>query len=262
MSWLLVVDVGNTATKVGRWEAGGLAATRAGRTDDLSDPGAVAQLVADLPAGGGEKPVGMAVCSVVEKATEPWLKWAAGEGLEVLVIGGLSPAPLSNRYRCPEHLGADRLAAAVGAVLRMGAPVVVASLGTATVVDVVSRDREFLGGAVAAGVASGLWALAERTAGLPRVEPRSGVGPIGRETEECLQAGAVVGTAAMIEGLVERMRAQVGEEAGLALTGGYAGLVSVHLRLAHSLLPDLVLEGTAAIWEHGHGGNGCGSATW
>jgi type III pantothenate kinase len=118
------------------------------------------------------------------------------------------------------------------------------------VVDAVSAGREFLGGAVAIGVQSGLEALAEKTAALPRVEASRPQGMIGRDTEECLRAGAACGTAALVEGVAERMREEIGAGAPLVVTGGHAELVSRCLRGEHEVAPTLTLEGVAAVWEH------------
>jgi type III pantothenate kinase len=126
-------------------------------------------------------------------------------------------------------------------------------VGTATVVDAVSQDREFLGGAIAVGPQTGLEALSEKTEALPRVEAGETIGPVGDNTEACLLSGAVDGTAALVEGLVGRMRERVGREAPLVLTGGHAELISRHLGIGHEVVPTLTLEGVARVWEHHRG---------
>ena len=256
MSKLLVVDVGNTTTKAGVWEEGRVVGVCAERTSELRDVSGVDAFAAPLTGGDDDArpPAQVPLCSAVPQAEVLWLRWAEAEGAEVFVITGESETPLRNRYRRPEQLGPDRLAAAVGAARRLGTPVIAVSLGTATVLDVVSADGRFLGGVIAAGVDTGLSALAEQTAALPRVDPRGEVRLTGSDTEECMRSGAVLGTVAMIEGLVSRMESATGAGAPVALTGGYAELVGPHLRVEHELLPDLVLEGAAAIWEHNHGG--------
>ena len=255
MSKLLVVDIGNTTTRVGHWEEGRVAQVRAARTGevrDVADVDALAEpLLEECEAGGAASE--MALCAVVPQAEGLWLDWAARTGVEVLVITGRTDTPLENRYGRPDQLGADRLAAAVGAARRLGAPVIVVSLGTATVVDVVSGDGRFLGGAIAAGLETGLIALAERTAALPRVTLATPERVLGADTEQCLLSGAVYGTAALVEGLVARFHETLGGSAPVALTGGHAGLISPHLSLEHEVLPELVLEGAGAIWEYNRG---------
>jgi len=257
VSKLLVVDIGNTTTKVGVWEDGRVTGVRAERTSELPDVSAVDTFVAPLADqdDDAESPLDVALCSVVPQAEARWLRWVEVEGAAPFAITGEGETPLRNRYRRPEQLGPDRLAAAVGAASRLGTPVIVVSLGTATVVDVVSPDGRFLGGMIAAGVSTGLCALADQTAALPRVDPRGEVRLTGSDTEECMRSGAVIGTAAMIEGLVARMQGAVGEGAPVAVTGGYAELIGPHLRIEHEVLPHLVLEGTALIWEHNREGD-------
>jgi type III pantothenate kinase len=240
VSRVLVVDIGNTTTRVGLWEGREAAEVAVFAT---GESGAVEALpVCD----------GLALCSVVSTAEAPWRAWAERNGLELLVIHGDTPAPVINRYSQPAQLGADRLCAAVGAMHLLGAPVIVVSLGTATVVDAVSAARELLGGAIAPGVDTGLAALHEKTAALPRVTAEAPRGPIGDNTEEGLRAGAVLGTAALVEGLVTRMREVVGQ-AKVAVTGGNVGLVAPHLRgEGWNTYPTLVLEGAGLVWEHHH----------
>jgi type III pantothenate kinase len=156
---------------------------------------------------------------------------------------------LANRYRAPGQLGPDRLATAVAAAHRFGAPVIVASLGTAVVVDAVSASKEYLGGTIWVGLTPGLDALFERAAMLPHISQRPPMTPIGGDTEECLLAGAFHGTASLVEGVAARMRESVGD-APLVLTGGDAELISSYLRAKHELALHLTLEGIGLIWEH------------
>ena len=255
MSNLLVVDVGNTTTRLGTWEEGRLTSVRFTRSADLrsvADVDAFAQALAEEAALDLDA-TSVVVCSVVPAATVLWLDWGQRTGPEPFLITGRSDTPLQNRYHSPEQLGPDRLAAAVAAAARLGTPVIVVSLGTATVVDAVSPEGRFLGGAIAAGVETGLEALAERTAALPRVALAAPERPFGGDTQECLRVGAVLGTAALVEGLAARLQRAVAEGAPVALTGGNAELVSPHLLIEHQVFPDLVLEGAALIWEHNAG---------
>ncbi|MFB3880567.1 MAG: type III pantothenate kinase [Armatimonadota bacterium] len=251
MSKLLVVDIGNTTTKVGTWNGATIEDVSVSPTDDHprwdSAAGPLLGRVARAPAA----PV--AICSVVPAAEAALVRWDELQGKTPFLLRGDTPAPLVNLYRTPDRLGPDRLAAAVAAAHRFGAPVIIASLGTAVVVDAVSPAKEYLGGAIWVGMETGLAALVERTAGLPRVVPEQASRPIGRDTEECLLAGAFHGAAALVEGLAARMRDSIGN-APLVLTGGDADLISPLLRARHDVVPHLTLEGTALIWEHNRGG--------
>jgi type III pantothenate kinase len=249
---LLVVDVGNTNTRVGVWENGSVVRLWISPTVEVTGSAAVGAM-AERVSGPETGEASVALCSVVAEAEAAWQEWSAAEGRELFLVRGDTRTPLRNRYREPARLGGDRLAAAVGAVKRVGAPVIAVSLGTATVVDAVSARGEFLGGAVAVGVQTGLDALAERTGGLPRVEVRDARGPLGGDTEACLLSGATYGTGGLVEGLVGRMRERVGADAPVVLTGGHADLVSGCLYIEHEVVPTLTLEGVGAVWEHNRG---------
>ncbi len=250
---LLVVDIGNTTTKVGVWEAGSVAGLRVAPTREQTDPAeSLRQVAAAVEAAGGLE---VALSSVVAEATKAWADWCRQGNHPLFVVRGDSATPLVNRYRTPERLGPDRLAAAVGAWRRCGAPVIVVSVGTTVVVDAVSSDGEYLGGAIWVGMSGGFEALAQTTAALPKVSGQATSHPIGADTEACIRAGATYGTAALVEGLAARMRGTIGESAPLVVTGGDADTLSSYLKAEHELVPTLTLEGIAAIWEHNREGS-------
>lgn len=254
MNGLLVVDVGNSTTRVGVWQDGEAREVAVLGTREIADsPDSQLRLDAIAESAGVER-LRVGISAVVPQVETAWVRWCQERGVPFLAIHGDTPAPLVNRYAEPAQLGPDRLASAVGAVRRLGAPVIVASLGTATVLDAVSANREFLGGAIAAGIETGLVALSEKTAALHRIVLTGAAHAIGHNTEQCLRSGAVLGAAAMIEGLVARLRGTVGEAAPVALTGGHAAMVSEYLMVEHRLLPNLTLDGIGAIWEHNGGG--------
>jgi len=254
---LLVVDIGNTTTRLAVWEQGQVGRPAVSATGELNTAERVGAFV-ESGARGAAGDVEVALCSGVPAAEEVWREWGAER---IFAVRGDTPSPLTNRYAEPARLGGDRLAAAVAAAHRFGAPVVVASLGTATVVDAISSAHEFLGGAIAIGVQAGLDALAEKAAALPRVDARveapveagESADSVGDNTAACLLSGAVQGTAALVEGLAQRMRETVGAEAPLAITGGNAALVSSYLKVEHEVAPTLTLEGAALVWEHNRG---------
>lgn len=247
MTDLLVVDIGNTTTRVGLWKDGSVGDVTVIPTGGGVDIAGILRTLSD------QERLSVALSSVVPAAQRTWIEWCERTRRPLFLLRGDTPTPLTSHYSDAEHLGSDRLAAAVGAVRRLGAPVIAVSLGTATVVDAVSAANEFLGGAIAVGIETGLAALNERTAALPRVSAAAPPGVIGSDAESCLRSGAVVGTAALVEGLSARMRETVGSSAPLVLTGGHADLISKHIRLDHQVIPNLALEGLAIIWEHNHG---------
>ncbi len=246
---MLLVDVGNTTTRLALWRRGRVTSLRTAPTNDSAHHSRVAALVAPL-AGPVLHHCEVVLCSVVPRAEAAWRNWARRQGADLFLVRGDTPTPLTNCYRKPATLGGDRLAAAVGAVNRLGAHVIVVSLGTAAFVDAVSANREFLGGAICPGVQTGLSALADNTAALPSTRAQPPRSLIGRDTQACLRSGAVHGSAALVEGLVQRFRQHIGPDAPLALTGGAARLIARCLAIEHHLFPTLTLEGLAAIWQH------------
>lgn len=149
----------------------------------------------------------------------------------------------------PREVGADRIANAVAAHDLVGGPVIVVDFGTATTVDVVSEAGEYLGGAIAPGIEISANALASAAAQILRVELVPPKSPIGKNTTECVRSGVILGTAAMIDGMVERMQKELGGHAAVVGTGGIAGqiLKECFTEIQHE--PTLTLLGLRIIYE-------------
>ncbi|NLV80047.1 MAG: type III pantothenate kinase [Rhodococcus sp.] len=153
----------------------------------------------------------------------------------------------------PKEVGADRIVNSLAAHHFYGGPCIVVDFGTSTCVDVVSVKGEFLGGAIAPGVEISVDALASRSAALRKVEltrPRS---VVGKNTVECMQSGAVFGFAGMVDGLVERVCAEVpgfdGDDVAVIATGDSAPLILRESRSIEHHEPDLTLEGLRLVYE-------------
>ena len=174
--------------------------------------------------------------------------------LELTVIGPGTKSGMPILYDNPREVGADRIADAVGAYdLYPGASIVV-DMGTATVFDVVSAKGEYLGGAIAPGVAISLEALYSQASALRSVElvrPRS---VIGRSTVESIQSGVLYGFAAQVDGVVERILEELGEATVIA-TGGLAGLIAPHTKHVQHVEPWLTLHGLRIVHERNHSGD-------
>ncbi len=143
----------------------------------------------------------------------------------------------------PERVGIDRLLSAAAAFAAGGGPVVVADLGTALTVDLVSGEGVFLGGAIAPGLRLCLEALHLKTSLLPRVDLSPPASVLGTSTPDCIRSGVVYGAAGMVEGLVRRVAACAEGPARTVLTGGDATFLSPYLTIPHELDPHLVLRG-------------------
>ncbi len=173
--------------------------------------------------------------------------------LDVTVIGPGTKSGMPILYDNPREVGADRIADAVGAFdLYPGASVIV-DMGTATVFDVVSARGEYLGGAIAPGVAISLEALYTQASALRSVElvrPRS---VIGRSTVESIQSGVLYGFAGQVDGMVTRILEELGAATVIA-TGGLAGLIAPHTATVQHVEPWLTLHGLRIVHERNHSG--------
>ncbi len=154
-----------------------------------------------------------------------------------------------DKIPAPDRVGADRIADASWAAFRYPLPVMTVDMGTATTINIVSKNREFLGGMIGTGVQTALHSLRTGTAQLPELQPCP-VPPeklIGTDTSGCMLSAAVVGTAAMVDGLAAHVEDQIGSSLNLILTGGNARNVSAWIRHSHIYEPGLAAKGSALI---------------
>ena len=173
--------------------------------------------------------------------------------LEVTVIGPGTKSGMPILYDNPREVGADRIADAVGAYDLYPGPLIIVDMGTATVFDVVSAKGEYLGGAIAPGVAISLDALYTHAAALRSVElvrPRS---VIGRSTVESIQSGVLYGFAGQVDGVVARIVAEIGP-ATVVATGGLASLIAPHTQSIEHVEPWLTLHGLRIVHGRNHSG--------
>ena len=149
----------------------------------------------------------------------------------------------------PRQVGADRIANAIAARGTYGSPVIVVDFGTATNIDVVDQRGRYRGGAISPGLMLSANALFSRAARLASVPIEAPARTLGNSTESALQSGLVVGAAAQAEGLVARIRAELGApDATVVGTGGLAGTVAQATDLFDAVDPDLTLRGIREIW--------------
>ena len=192
---------------------------------------------------------GAILSSVVAAVTEP-LRQALAALITgpVLVVGDTAKTAIPLRIDQPETIGADLIAAAEGALVQYTPPLVLVDMGTATTFSVLDQSGAFLGGAIAPGVRLSAEALAQRT-DLPMVDMLPPQSPLGRGTEDCLRSGSVLGAAAMVDGMLDRLEDALSMPVTAAATGGLAGCVIPHCR-RHILLDDaLLLRGLAIMYD-------------
>lgn len=238
----IVVDVGNTSTAVGLWTDGEV--TGVSHID-----GSVGEACAAVSALAAEcsGDVCVAYVSVVPSKDRGFADFFEKNGFG-WIQAGWKDFPLGLDYPEPETIGADRLADAVGAVERYGAPVIVMDFGTALTAAVVTEDRVWRGGVIAPGFPLMRDYLFERTAKLPRMELGSGKAPeIGRSTEEAMRFGALVGFRGMVREIVEELKRNFGCDFKLVATGGFAKWALEDSGMPFVIDPVLTLYGAGLI---------------
>ena len=250
---LLTVDVGNTNITIGVFDGTKLKANWRIATGVHRMPDEYANLMLNLfeRQGIAASTVTDAIlCSVVpplvgvfDEMCRRYLK------ISPLVVEAGVKTGVQISMDNPREVGADRIVNAVAAHHLYGGPVIVIDLGTATTFDVVSKEGDYLGGAIAPGIAIATEALFARTAVLPRVELTHPKRAIGRSTVAAMQSGIVFGYAGLIEGIVGRIKQELGGEVKVVATGGYAELLARETPLIEVVNPDLTLEGLRLIYE-------------
>ena len=149
----------------------------------------------------------------------------------------------------PATLGSDLLVAAVGALDIYQPPLIIIDMGTATTVTVVDADGAFRGGAIIPGVQLSLSALASNTSLLPSISLDAPPKAIGTNTVDCMKSGSILGTALLLDGMIDRMEAELGQKATVVATGGLARCIVPICQHEILLNEDLLLNGLAVLYE-------------
>jgi len=169
--------------------------------------------------------------------------------VEPVVVGAGVKTGLNILIDDPAQLGADIVAAAVGALAGYPLPAIIVDLGTATKMVVLNKSGYFIGGAILPGLALSMNALAAGTAQLPRIQLEAPSRAICTNTIDCIKSGVMFGTAAAIDGMIARYEAELGEQAHVVATGGYASSVYGLCKHEMHFDPDIVLKGLQVIYE-------------
>jgi type III pantothenate kinase len=255
---LLAVEVGNTNTTFGLFTASGELTTayRLSTERERMPDEWFAMLAALLASDGHQlsEVDGVIISSVVPSVTT-WLVNMTRHRLRIdpVIVSGDLDVGLDLDVDEPGHLGADRIVDCVAAFQRYGGPAIIVDLGTATTFDVIGRSGAYKGGAIAAGVATSLKALASNAAQLFNVELHMPDAVIGRNTADQLRSGIVAGHLAMLEGMIERTRAELGTDVQVIVTGGLAPLFADRSSLFDHFDPDLTLHGLRLIYDRVEG---------
>ncbi len=253
---LLVVDVGNTQTHFGVFTGDGAELTEhwrfaTVRESTLDELGAVlSNLLALRGLAFGDIDASI-VSSTVPQLSDQWTSMAQRYlGHEMLVVGPSIRTGMPIRMDNPREVGADRLVNAVAAYDRIRDTCVVVDFGTAITYDVVSAAGEYLGGIITPGAEISIDALYERAAKLPKVELAPPRALIGKSTVEAIRSGIVFGFAAQVDGIVHRLREELGPDTKVMATGGLAGALVPSVQETIDEVDDLLtLLGLRLIWR-------------
>ena len=250
---LLALDMGNTNITIGVYEKDSLRFESRLATDcaKMEDQYAV-EIMDILRLYGIEPreiegaiissvvpPLDRAIAGAVEKIT----------GVAPMMVGPGTKNGIDIRIDNPAQLGADLLVGAVAAVARYGAPCIIWDLGTATTVSVVNDKGWFLGGAIMPGIGVSFNHLTQKTALLPSIRMEAPRHVIGPNSIECMQSGAIFGTASMLDGMCERIEQELGYPTTVVATGGLGRMVVPYCRRPMVYDDNLLLEGLRLIYE-------------
>ena len=254
---LLTIDVGNTNIVYGLFEDKTLVhqfrvESDRGRTADEYAV-VLRQLLAmhDIAPGDIQAAI---IASVVPALTEPMARLVKRAfGSEPLVVGPGIKTGMPILYENPREVGADRIVNAVAAYERFKGAVIAVDFGTATTFDIVTPKGEYLGGVIATGIQLSAEALFARAARLPRVEIVAPPRVVGRNTVHSMQSGIVYGYVCMVDGLVDRIRDEVGYPADVIATGGLGSLIAPLSRTISHYDADLTMVGLRLLHERNSG---------
>lgn len=254
---LLAIDMGNTQTALGLFDGDELTRSWRMPTDrSFTGDEVHVRLLGYFHMYGLDLSCvdAVAFAGVVPQLSRAWHMVAERLGADTVTVGPETAAVTRVRAANPSEVGADRIANATAAEKHYGAPSIVVDFGTATNIDVVDPDGYYIGGAIAPGIRISMDALTARAARLASVPLEAPAHAIGRNTVEAVQCGAVVGAAAMAEGLVARIKAELGApEATVIATGGLAGVVAGSTKLFDVVDQQLTLKGIQEIYRRMRG---------
>ncbi len=250
---LLVIDIGNTNLTIGLYNGEKFGAHWRLGTDHRRMPDEYGLQILGLLEHAGRNPAdleGVCLSSVVPQLTSRLVE-ACNKYLkqDPLVVGPELHTGVIIKYHSPAAVGPDRIADAAATVKLYGSPSIVVDFGTATTFNAINADREYLGGAIAPGVLTAADALTEHTSRLPKIDVTRPPSVIGMNTVHAMQSGLYFGYVALVEGMLARMKIELGGQVKTIATGGLAELIAQETNVFDVISPWLTLEGLHILWE-------------
>jgi type III pantothenate kinase len=250
---LLVVDAGNTQTHLGTFRGEELvhdwrfATVRESTADELGARLRNLLALRDLSFADIDASI---LSSTVPQLRPEWTAMAERYlGHEMPVVGPGLRTGMPIRMDNPREVGADRLVNAVAAYERLGGPCVVVDFGTALTYDIVGVAGEYIGGIIATGVEVSMEALTVRAAKIPKIDLAPPRALIGKSTEEAIRSGVIYGFASQVDGMIGRLREELGDETEAIATGGLASAIVPYCDLIDDIDQMLTLTGLRIIHE-------------
>ena len=253
---LLVIEVGNTNTKIGVYEGPRLLGSwrlTSRREQTADEYGLFIETLLRTRGFAPSSITAVAISNVVPPVQQT-LEWMCEQyfGVAPFTVEPGVNTPIPLEVEEPRQVGADRVVKAVAAVTLYGPPLIVIDFGTATTFDCINTRGAFIGGAIAPGISTASDALLNRAARLFRVELVRPKDAIGRDTVSNIQSGIVYGWAGLVDGIVERMKAEMEGSPRVIATGGQAGLIANVARSIQDVHEHLAFEGLRLLWERAH----------
>ena len=252
-SMFLAIDIGNTNVTMGVFEGEKIRYTWRLETDIHKMPD---EYAASLMALLQFRKIAMtdikevALCSTVAPLIPIFVELLHDYfKISPIVVGPGVKTSIRIRYENPKEVGADRIVNTVAGFKLYGGPTIVVDLGTATTFDVISKEGDFIGGAIAPGPMTAAEALFSRTAALPRIQFVHPQKAIGTNTIGAMQSGIMFGYAGLVEGIVTHIEKELGEKATVVATGGFGAIFAAETDIFKVVNPDITLIGLKMIYE-------------
>ena len=250
---LLTIDIGNTNITLGLYNGDVLGPRWRLATNHDRMPDEYGLQFIGLLDHSGHTPDelhGICLASVVPPLTGKFVQACVEYlGHNPLVVDAGVKTGVRVRYEPPRAVGADRIVDAAAVQRLYGGPACVVDFGTATTFDAISKEGDYLGGAIAPGIGIASEALFMRAAKLPRVDLQRPPAAIGRNTTHAMQSGLLFGYVCLVEGMVSRFRSELGPDMKVIATGGLAEVIASETEVIQVIAPWLTLDGLRLIWE-------------